>query len=435
MKGYKHTELGWIPEDWEVEGLGSLIENLESGVSVNSIDDPIGQDDLCILKTSSVYNGSFLPLEKKKISPSEISRAKVNPKANSIIVSRMNTPDLVGECGYVDKTYENLFLPDRLWQTSFYVDIEIDARWLNYLLNTNEYRLKIKSSATGTSGSMKNISKATFLSIKVPKPGLLEQSNIANIVKCWDKSIETIIQLIAAKQQLKKGLMQQLLTGKKRLPGFKDDWHPVEFGKVFEFIKTESFSREDLTKEGNGNDVLYIHYGDIHALYNGDHLDIKAENQIPYLKADIGSKNGFAYLRDGDLIIADASEDYEGVGECTEVVNIGDKRVIGGLHTIVVRDKEGLTSPLFRGYILKNPIVALMLKKLAVGISVYGISKSSLMSLIIKLPSPKEQTAIANILLKAETDIQTLQGQLEMFKQQKKGLMQQLLTGKKRVKV
>jgi type I restriction enzyme S subunit len=115
--GYKQSEVGVIPEDWEVHTLGNEIDRLEAGVSVNSVDEEfhVYAHEQAILKTSSVSNGCFLPYENKKIAPGDIKRAKLNPRINSIIISRMNTPDLVGECGYVEKDYPNLFLPDRLW--------------------------------------------------------------------------------------------------------------------------------------------------------------------------------------------------------------------------------------------------------------------------------------------------------------------------------
>jgi hypothetical protein len=92
-----------------------------------------------------VANGMFLPHECKKIAPRDIERAKLNPQKNTIIISRMNTPDLVGESGYIDKNYPNLFLPDRLWMTHFRKDSKICVKWLAYLLNTRTYKQKSKA--------------------------------------------------------------------------------------------------------------------------------------------------------------------------------------------------------------------------------------------------------------------------------------------------
>jgi len=144
-EGYKTSALGLIPIDWEVKELGNEIELLEAGVSVNSTDDKMLPNDLCILKTSAVSDGRFYPSECKKIKIEDVSRAKLNPQKNTIVISRMNTPELVGECGYVDNTHLNLFLPDRLWQTKFFQYSTIEPKWLNYLLNTDKYKLKVKA--------------------------------------------------------------------------------------------------------------------------------------------------------------------------------------------------------------------------------------------------------------------------------------------------
>jgi type I restriction enzyme S subunit len=208
-----------LPVDWEVHFLGDEIAQLEAGVSVNSVDEefsPYGHEQ-AILKTSAVSNSHFLPYENKKIAPKDIKRAKLNPRANSIIISRMNTLDLVGECGYVEKDYPNLFLPDRLWMTRFKRESKINVKWLSYLLNYKEYKMKIKESATGTSGSMKNISKGSLLSIAIPFPTPEEQTAIATVLTDMDAEIVALERRREKVRALKQGMMQELLTGKTRL--------------------------------------------------------------------------------------------------------------------------------------------------------------------------------------------------------------------------
>src|SRR5690606_2171058 len=221
---YKDTPIGKIPADWEIIQLKSVIEELEAGVSVNSIDDEVSQTQPRVLKTSSVSGGAFFPHESKIIAPSDINKAKLNPRKDSIIISRMNTPDLVGETGFVERNYPTLFLPDRLWQTKFRSDNNsVYPKWLNFLLSSSEYKLKIKDIATGTSNSMKNISKQAFLNLKIPLPPLSEQKRIAEVLSTWDKDIQLTEQLIRQKEQRKKWLMQNLLTGKMRLKGFSGE--------------------------------------------------------------------------------------------------------------------------------------------------------------------------------------------------------------------
>jgi type I restriction enzyme S subunit len=201
--------------EWEVKRLGDAIDALEAGISVNSVD--VESGDKFILKTSSVVNGSFLADECKTIAPRDAKRAQLNPRKDTIIISRMNTPDLVGECGYVDKDYPHLFLPDRLWMTRFNRASGINGRWLSYLLSTTEYKLRIKAAATGTSGSMKNLSKTAILSLLVCFPLPAEQTAIATILTDMDAEITTLETKLAKTRQLKQGMMHNLLTGRIRL--------------------------------------------------------------------------------------------------------------------------------------------------------------------------------------------------------------------------
>ena len=205
--------------EWEVRALNVEIEALNSGISVNSeTNDGMSTGyENCILKTSCVANGVFKPWEAKTIVARDLGRAKLNPKAGSIIISRMNTPDLVGESGYVDKDYPHLFVPDRLWQTKFFARSKVNTRWLAFVFAGKEIRTKLRESATGTSGSMKNLSKPAFLSILVAFPSPDEQRAIADVLTEADAHLAALEAEHAKTQLLKQGMMQNLLTGKIRL--------------------------------------------------------------------------------------------------------------------------------------------------------------------------------------------------------------------------
>ncbi len=111
--------IGDIPNSWDVLKLKYVIAFIESGVSVNASQLAAGEGKIGVLKTSSVSKYSFRPEENKEVNLDELGRVSCPVRANTIIVSRMNTPELVGACGYVEQDYPNLFLPDRLWQVHF----------------------------------------------------------------------------------------------------------------------------------------------------------------------------------------------------------------------------------------------------------------------------------------------------------------------------
>ncbi|WP_133063119.1 restriction endonuclease subunit S [Flavobacterium branchiophilum] len=211
------------------------------------------------------------------------------------------------------------------------------------------------------------------------------------------------------------------------------DWEIERFDNVFELFSTNSFSRDNLVYEKSKNEIQNIHYGDIHSKFKFEILDCETE-KLPYIKDELILKQKFNFIKDGDLIITDASEDYDGVGQSVEVKNIGTKKVVSGLHTFLARDNSNKTVQGFRTYTFKNPKVAIELKKIATGISVYSISKSELQKLKIPIPPLPEQQKIASILSTWDKAIDNCKGIIEELKVRNKGLTQKLLTGKMRVK-
>ncbi len=217
------------------------------------------------------------------------------------------------------------------------------------------------------------------------------------------------------------------------------DWVTAEFGSVFSFLKTFSFSREQLTNEKTSDEIRNIHYGDIHATYENEILDLEIEKTIPYLLDGIINKENFEdedfpVLKDGDLIIADASEDYEGVCDCIELKNVKNNKVVAGLHTFAARPDENEVAFGYRTYVLNHQQVIRELRRIATGTSVYGVSKTNLSKVKIALPPLLEQKAIAHILSKADTVIHTTEKLIAQKELRRKWLMEQLLTGKKQLK-
>jgi type I restriction enzyme S subunit len=121
----------------------------------------------------------------------------------------MNTPTLVGESGYVSKDYPDLFLPDRLWQIR--PAPEADGRWLSMVLSSPLFRRMIGRAATGTSGSMKNLSQDALLQLEVALPPPSEQRGIVAVLSAWDLAIELMDNLIALKRRVLLGLLQSLV--------------------------------------------------------------------------------------------------------------------------------------------------------------------------------------------------------------------------------
>ncbi|MDR4652384.1 MAG: restriction endonuclease subunit S [Nitrosomonas sp.] len=220
--------LGEVPEHWEITLLKHIIANIESGISVNSTDTPVNGDEYGVLKTSCVYNGEFDAGQNKAIVASEYDRASCPLRLNSLIVSRMNTPDLVGAAGLVRQERSNLFLPDRLWQVTFYT---ANPAFVHYWTLTTYYRSQVKMVCTGTSSSMQNLGQDQFRSFIFPLPLVQEQSTIAAFL---DRETAKFDELIAEAQRAiellkerRTALISAAVTGKIDVRGLVADKRAV----------------------------------------------------------------------------------------------------------------------------------------------------------------------------------------------------------------
>lgn len=203
-----------------------------------------------------------------------------------------------------------------------------------------------------------------------------------------------------------------------------NDWILLTYDEIFEFLVTATYSRAQLTF---GDEINYVHYGDIHTkceyFLNLDKVE------LPSIKKEL-LKN-YPLLKEGDLIVVDASEDYEGISKSVEVRNVRSKKIISGLHTFLLRAKQNIVVDGFKGYIHSNKLVKKQMNTLATGIKVYGVSKTNLKKIQIPLPPTKEeQTAIATALNDADKLIIELEKLIAKKKMVKQGAMQELLRPK-----
>lgn len=330
-------------------------------------------------------------------------------------------------------------------RASFYVSLaliksnsgDVSTQFISQFINSSYFQRELYQRTIHVAFP-KKINLGEIGECLVALPPLPEQKTIAQVLSTADAAIHTTEKLIAQKELRKKWLMQQLLTGKKRLLNdelrmMNDEWKPIRIGDVFKFIKSYSISREGLQNDDEGS-IFCIHYGDIHAKYDSSFLDFERQKNIPQLiDEDISIEEG-NYLQDGDIVMADASEDYEGVGAAVEVKNINERKAIGGLHTLILRADNNTISPDFAAYFFSSEKVRNTLRKYATGTSVYSVTKTIIHNLSFIIPnSLEEQTAISQVLQAADKEISLLKAKAEKLREQKKGLMQVLLTGKIRL--
>ncbi len=402
------------PKSWKVKALSSFIQELESGVSVNS-DDTVAESGKRILKTSCVSNGRFDITQSKNVVISETDRVKCPIKNGAIIISRMNTPDLVGASGLVMEDSPSVFLPDRLWQTVWNDCTDFEPRWLAQILISEHGRTFLKSIASGSSGSMKNISKTQFLSALIPTPSLPEQRKIADILSTWDDALEKIDALIANKTSQKNLLMQQLLTGKTRVKGAKGKWKSSSLADML----------VPITRTVPKPAGKFLAAG------------IRSHGKGVFLKPDFNPEDialdELFEIKAGDLIV---NITFAWEGAAAIVSEQADGALVSHRFPTFLF-KDGVAScSFFRHYIRSKRFI------FDCGLASPGgagrnrvLSKSAFLDIELKTPPFEEQQQIGLILDTADQELTLLRTQRQTLDQQKRGLMQRLLTGKIRIKL
>ena len=414
-------------DPWEQRKLAELTKTITTGKSVNSDEGEVSDGDIGVLKTSCVSYDRFNPSESKPVVKSEQQLVKCAVEKDSVIVSRMNTPERVGACGYVSTDFPNLFLPDRLWKLKF--QDTVDTYFVYMMLVSSAYKEKITSMASGTSGSMYNIPKETFLNLQLVIPAKIdEQKQLGRILK----KIDSLITLHQRKYEklvnIKKSMLDKMFpkngasVPEIRFKGFTDPWEQRKLDEAFDFtVPNNTLSRAELNQESGS--VRNVHYGDVLIKY-GSVLDAQ-NDELPFITGR--SKDDFkgALLQNGDIIIADTAED-ETTGKVCEIVNIQDKDVVAGLHTMVCRPKNKTAEGYF-GYYMNSSSYHHQLLPLMQGIKVLSLSKTNVQKTTVKYPKDKaEQQKIADCLRRIDTLITLHQRKLEKLQNIKKSCLEKM---------
>ena len=417
--GYKQTEIGVIPEDWETSSLSAAFQKLEAGVSVNS--DNSLSSEYHILKTSAVHDGVVDTAETKPVIPQDYLRLKCPLVKGSIIISRMNTPALVGECGFAKDAKAGTYLPDRLWQIQNFNKSSFDFVWLNYLLNTKQYRDAVRATATGTSNSMKNISKERMLDIEIPRPPINEQENIAAALSEVDELINLVEKQIDKKKAIKQGAMQELLTGKRRLPGFSGEWE----------IRTLHEISNEMVDGPFGSNLKTAHYTTerqvrIIQLSNIGEAGWNNAN-VKYTTFSHAAELQRCIVQPGSILIAKMMPAGRAI-----ICPDNEKSYILGSDVVKVVPNSSVDSR-YLVYATKSRFYLDQIADDTQGSTRARTSVSKLRKTAILFPEKDEQIAIADILSEMDMEIAALEGKIAKYRQIKQGMIQQLLTGKIRI--
>ena len=416
--GYKKTKAGILPADWDVHMLGECLSRVEKPVEA---------------KPNKLYTQIGIRSHGKGIFYKEpVTGAALGNKSVFWIEPDCFIVNIVfaweqaigkttqSEVGMIGSHRFPMYRP---------VNDRVDVDYLISYFLTKRGTDILQAASPGGAGRNKTLGQERFLKSKIVLSPIGEQQKIAAILTTQDKVIELKEKRLAEKQRQKKYLMQQLLTGKKRLPGFSGQWEIKDFNQVFAFGVTNTFSRECMCEDSTG--VKNIHYGDILVRY-GEVLKL-SEQEIPSLLSDIGAKIT-TFVEDGDVVIADTAEDLT-AGKAVEVQETHGKKVAAGLHTMLCKPIKDCFAPGWLGYYMNSETYHKQLVPYIAGVKVMSISKGNIVKTHILMPPIEEQAAIAEVLSTADREIELLQQDIEQEKQKKKALMQLLLTGIVRITI
>jgi type I restriction enzyme S subunit len=417
--GYRQTEIGEVPKEWEVKTIDKICEKPEYGYTQSATQKPVGPKFLRITDIQGGFvNWNSVPYCE---CPPDIVEKHLL-KSGDILFAR--TGATTGKSYLVTECPQAVF-------ASYLIRVrakekEVDPNFLFHFFNSQFYWKQVKQSIVGSAQGGMNASLLARLNAQVPP--LPEQQKIASILSTVDDTIQKTDGIISATQQLKKGLMQQLLTKGIGHTKFKqteigkipEEWGVVELGRILQLCQY-------------GLSVPLHESGKvpIFRMNNFEEGQV-VPSDLKYVDIDSEVFNQFK-LEKGDLLF-NRTNSYDLVGKVGIFQLDGDYTFAS--YLIRLRPSSESADPFFVNYFLNTERSQKHLKSLATrGVSQTNINATNLKTIVVPLPPLSEQKKIASIISSAQDKISKEMQKREQFKQIKKGLMQDLLAGKVRVKV
>lgn len=417
--GYKNSPVGIIPQEWEVKTFGEIgIFSKGSGISRSEAN----TGDIPCVRYGELYthHHNFIKIYNSFISK-EVAANSKRLKYGDILFAA--TGETKGEIGksvvFIDKIEAYAGGDIIIVSPDFKLS---DSLYMGYL--SNSISVIRQKAARGQGDAIVHITSDAIKNILIPLPPLAEQKKIAEILCTWDDAIEKQSKLIEKLELRKRGLMQRLLTGKTRLPGFAEPWKQVKLGEI------GKFSSAGVDKKVNDNElpVRLLNFVDVF------YRDFIYDSEITYWVTAKPIKAEQCSVQKGDIFFTPSSEKQTDIA--LSAVAMDDmSRVVYSYH--IVRLRPHIEMDLhYRAYAFKTDEFYKQAERICDGSGQrYVISQDGFRNMVVHLPSLAEQKAIAEVLTSADKEITIQRKKLDSLRLQKRGLMQQLLAGKTRVRI
>lgn len=407
MPGYKHSDVGSIPEDWDVLPLGKLVRSVEYGSAAKS--DVKGS--VPVLRMGNLQAGKIDWSDLVYTDDiDEINKYSLQP--GDVLFNRTNTIDLVGKTSIYEGGCPAIF-------AGYLIRINVvpellDSRFLNYVLNTEfsrKYSAKVLSVAVGQA----NINGQKLKTYPIPLPPTkTEQEAIAQALSDADALLFAIEQMIAKKRDLKQAAMQQLLTGKTRLPGFSGEWEEKRLGEIAE-MGSGGTPTTSVPAYYDG-DIPWVSISD---MTNGGKFISATERNLTHA----GFSNCAAQMFPAGTVLYAM---YASLGECS----IADISLCSSQAILGIRPRATLNNEFLYYYLTS---LKQIVKSLGQQGTQANLNKGMVRDFQLHLPPLSEQTAIATALSEMDAELSVLETRRDKTRNLKQAMMQELLTGKTRL--
>ena len=412
-KGYKQTELGVIPEVWDARPIGDFFDfknGLNKAKGFFGYGKPI-VNYMDVYKNREMYSKNIHG--RVDVNHQEIK--SFNVKKGDVFFTR--TSETVKEIGItsvlLDDLKNGVFSGFILRARSTNNDLE--DFYKKYCFSPERVRKQIQEKSTYTTRALTN--GRVLSKVKIFYPPKQEQHAIATILSDTDALIDHLEKLIAKKKNIKQGAMQQLLTGKKRLPGFSGEWGVKKLGEIADFYKGKGLPKSEITINGK---YKCIHYGELFTTYH---------EKINEIFSYTNKKDDFFHSHTNDVLMPTSDVTPNGLATASCVK---EDEVILGSDVLVIRPFDGVLDGVFLSYGIRQNKKQIM--QLVSGSTVYHLYGSDMKKYEFSIPSTiEEQIAIATILSDMDAEIEALEQKRDKYTMIKQGMMQQLLTGRIRV--
>ena len=415
---FKDTEVGRIPEDWQVENITSIVQPQKASIKIGPFGSQLKKEFLeksglyKVYGQENVYSKDFdfcyrfLTEERFR----SLQSCEIIP--GDFLVSTMGT---IGKCAIVPSGIHRGIMDSHLLRLRFRPIINKD--WFAYFFASDITQKQISLLSVG--GIMDGLSSKIIKNIQVVRPtDEMERTRIATALSNIDALISELGKLIEKKRAIKQGAMQQLLTGKKRLKGFYEPWVEKKLGENATILRGGSPRPIENYITDSQDGLNWIKIG-----------DVKPDDKYFRKTAEKIKKEGLAKTRQvkkGDFILSNS-------------MSFGRPYILdidGCIHDgwLVIQDYQEAYDMQFLYYVLCSDGVKDQYIAMAAGSSVQNLNKEKVANVILNAPvSLEEQTAIASVLTSMDNEIAALELKKSKYEQIKQGMMQQLLTGKIRL--